>query len=458
MKVTAIFDIGKTNKKFFLFDENYQQVYKAYSRFDEIEDDDGDPADDLFSIQTWMKELFSQILRSEKYKIRAINFSTYGASFVHIGKDGKPLTPLYNYIKPMPPEIMEDFYAKYGDPMKIAKETGSPPSGMLNSGFQLYWLKYAKPEIFRKIRYSLHLPQYLSYLFTGIPVSDYTSIGCHTSLWNYEEGDYHDWVYEEGIDKILPPIVPTETSLNTEYEGRKMKIGVGIHDSSAALLPYLRCDPRPFLLISTGTWSITLNPYSTEILDRQDLEKDCLNYMRVDGYPVKASRLFLGNEYKLQVEKLLSHFGLDYGYHRKVTFDEKLYYQLRQDYRHRFHFESIQQPREQPERTEIEFFRNFEHAFHQLMLELMELQTEAVQRAIGETPIQKIYIDGGFTDNDMYVKLLSYHFKNYKLRTTQAPLGSALGAAMVIARQKVSPKFLKKHYGLKKHAPLILDQ
>ena len=457
MKVTAIFDIGKTNKKFFLFDEDYQQVYKAYRRFEGVEDEDGYPSDNLKAIQNWMKELFDEILASKKYKVRAINFSTYGASLVHLGKEGKPLTPFYNYTKPMPPEIMRDFYGKYGDQAIIAMETGSPASGMLNSGFQLYWLKYSKPEIFNQIRYSLHFPQYLSYLFTGIPVSDYTSIGCHTSLWNYEEADYHDWVYEEEIDKILPPIVPTETSINMEYGGKHIRIGIGIHDSSASLLPYLKCDPHPFLLISTGTWSISLNPYSTELLDREALANDCLNYMRIDGKPVKASRLFLGNEYKVQVDKLLRHFKLDYGYHKKVRFDEKLYYQQRENYRHRFHFESIDLRSDQPPQTEIESFENFEQAFHQLMLELMELQVESAWRAIGETPIQKLYIDGGFTDNDMYVKLLSYHFNNYKLRTTQSPLGSALGAAMVISNQKVDPKFLKKHYGLKKHVPLILD-
>ena len=59
MKVTAIFDIGKTNKKFFLFDEDYQQIYKAYNRFPEIQDEDGYPTENLPAIQSWMKDLFN---------------------------------------------------------------------------------------------------------------------------------------------------------------------------------------------------------------------------------------------------------------------------------------------------------------------------------------------------------------------------------------------------------------
>ena len=93
-----------------------------------------------------------------------------------------------------------------------------------------------------------YAPQYLSYVFTGIPVSEFTSIGCHTVLWDYEKKDYHKWVYKEGIDLKLPPIVSTETSMNINYNGKQLKIGVGIHDSSSALLPYLRSVKKKFLL------------------------------------------------------------------------------------------------------------------------------------------------------------------------------------------------------------------
>ena len=54
-KVTAVFDIGKTNKKFFLFDEKYREVYKEYTQFDEIEDEDGFPTEDINALQFWIK-------------------------------------------------------------------------------------------------------------------------------------------------------------------------------------------------------------------------------------------------------------------------------------------------------------------------------------------------------------------------------------------------------------------
>ena len=47
IKVTAVFDIGKTNKKFFLFDKNFQKVYKEITRFEEVVDEGGHPTENL---------------------------------------------------------------------------------------------------------------------------------------------------------------------------------------------------------------------------------------------------------------------------------------------------------------------------------------------------------------------------------------------------------------------------
>ena len=455
MKVTAIFDIGKTNKKNFLFDRQFQVVYKTYACFEEGVDDDKYPCDDLGKLTQWMRKTFQATCSKPEFEIQRVNFSAYGASFVHLDEAGNPVTPLYNYLKPFPEDLWQSFYQKYGDELSIAKETASPPLGMLNSGLQLYWLKYTKPQLFQKIRWSLHFPQFLSFLFTGIKVSDFTSIGCHTGLWDYAKNDYHHWVYAEGIDRILPPIVDTSTSMNGNFESKKMKIGIGIHDSSSALLPYIRADKKPFLLILTGTWSITINPFSNDTLSEEDLQNDCLSYMQKDGKPVKASMLFLGNEYKIQVDKLHTHYSKDYDDHRKMEFDQNVYLKLKEDYRHYFRFESIQSDRKQPQKTSLKQFKTFKEAFHQLMLELMELQIQSVERVIGNSDISKLYVDGGFADNQIYIGLLSNHFRNFKLLTTKSPLGSALGAAMVISDQEVGEDFLIKSYGLKRHQPPI---
>ena len=453
-KVTAIFDIGKTNKKFFLFDQKYKEVYREYASFEEIKDEDGYPTENLTSLQTWLKELFERILHHDKYIIKAINFSTYGASLVHLDEDGNPLTPLYNYTKEIDSNLVDSFYEKYGPELELTRTTGSPKSGLLNSGMQLYWIKHTKPEIFKKIKYSLHLPQYLSFIFTGIPFSEYTSIGCHTSLWNYEEKDYHSWVYKEEIHKILPPIVSTETSVNMNYNGKRVKIGVGIHDSSSALLPYVRSVKKPFVLVSTGTWSIALNPFSDVPLTNEETEAGCINYMRINGKPVKSSRLFLGNEYKLQVAELAKKFNVDKDYHKTVKFEYDVYFEIIKEFQYCFRWKSFSD-KNMPKKTSYSY-NTFEHAYHQLMIELAQLQVQSIKRIADTQEIDRLYVDGGFTDNDLYIKLLSHYLRGMKLRTTKASLGSALGAAIAISDSKLNSKFLKKNYALKKHVPFII--
>ena len=450
MKVSAIFDIGKTNKKFFLFDQHYREVHKEYIRFEEIVDEDGFPCDNLSAIVGWIKEKLEKAILHPEWEVETVNFSTYGASFVHLDRRGNPLTPLYNYLKPLPDDIRQSFYDQYGAPGTFAQETASPSLGMLNSGLQLYWLKRTRPDLFSKIHRSVHFPQYLSYLFTGLPVSEYTSLGCHTALWDFDRGDYHQWVYREEVDKLFPPLVSTDTQIGIRLHGKLLKVGVGIHDSSGALLPYVIADNKPFLLVSTGTWSIALNPFSTDPLTAEDLSNDCLHFMRIDGSPTKAARLFLGKEYSGQLEKLRTHFGVDKGSEKEIPFNADQYRTFQKQGDRYFRFDHISLPRQQPSENKWANLSSFAEAYTQLMLELTELQVHACHRAMGSTQINKLYIDGGFANNELYVQMLAQSFPEAKIRTTQSPLGSALGAAVVMATDPIGKRFLKKHYGLKK--------
>ena len=63
LPVVAIFDVGKTNKKLFLFDEDYQLVFEKTARFTETVDEDGDPCENIenlrLSIFDSLREVFS---------------------------------------------------------------------------------------------------------------------------------------------------------------------------------------------------------------------------------------------------------------------------------------------------------------------------------------------------------------------------------------------------------------
>src|SRR5512146_166777 len=99
-EVIAIFDIGKTNKKVLLFDEKLNLVYQDEKKFPEVNDDEGFLCDDIERFETWLSGTLKTL--TDEYEIRAINFSTYGATLMYLDEKGKRLTPAYNYLKPMP--------------------------------------------------------------------------------------------------------------------------------------------------------------------------------------------------------------------------------------------------------------------------------------------------------------------------------------------------------------------
>ena len=285
-----IFDIGKTNKKLLLFDEQYRVIHEEARQFTEISDEDGFPCEDIIAITKWIKDLFNKLVSDDRFEIKGINFSAYGASFVCLDENLEPVPPMCNYLKPFPAAIQKKFYSDYGGESAVSKRTASPASGNLNSGMQLYRLKQEKPGEFKKIKYALHLPQYLSFILSGSVKSDITSIGCHTNLWNFQQHHYDAWVEKEGIlEKLAPLAKSNEVAAIVQ---KNIPVGIGLHDSSAALIPYLISFNEPFVLISTGTWCISLNPFNHGMLTDYELHKDCLCYLSYEGRAVKASRLF----------------------------------------------------------------------------------------------------------------------------------------------------------------------
>lgn len=107
--VIAIFDIGKTNKKVFLFNEAYEVVFEKSSTLPETTDEDGYPCENLALLTEWVKNAFQEIAAMNTFNVVAANCTAYGASLVHLDKNGEPVTPLYNYLKPYPEVLTKNF-------------------------------------------------------------------------------------------------------------------------------------------------------------------------------------------------------------------------------------------------------------------------------------------------------------------------------------------------------------
>ena len=132
--------------------------------------------------------------------------------------------------------------------------------------------------------------------------------------------------------------------------------------------------------------------------------------MRINGKPVKSARLFLGNEYTIQVKKLSDYFKVSEDYHKSIKFDYDTYLEILKNMKPIFRWEGIINETI-PKETKITY-DNFVHAYHHLMIELVLLQVKSIKVATGDDNIEKLYIEGGFSDNDVYIKLLTHYLRN----------------------------------------------
>lgn len=434
--VAAIFDVGKTNKKLFLFDENYKIVYEKSARFTEIVDEDGEACENVESLRSSVRDSLQEVLRLPEFEVQAINFSAYGASIVCIDGAGEPVCPLYSYLKPYPEELRKQFYDTYGGEGEFSKQTASPVLGSLNSGMQIYRIRHERPELFDRISYALHLPQYISYLVTGKCFSDLTSIGCHTNLWDFRKNDYHEWVRKEGVIDKLAPIAPSDEVVPAPFMGNVYKAGIGLHDSSAALIPYLVNFQEPFVLLSTGTWCISLNPFNTTPLTEAELQRDCLRFMQYKGKPVKASRFFGGYEHEQQTKRIAEHFNLNTAHYKTVPFDPEIISKLQR--------EQGPAPGAGPginqlqvsvfAQRELSSFASYEEAYHQFILDLVTQQVASTQLVLEGADVKRIFVDGGFSKNPIYMNLLAAAYPDKEVYAASMAQATAVGTALAIHR------------------------
>jgi sugar (pentulose or hexulose) kinase len=417
--VIAVFDIGKTNKKVFLWDTAFQIVFEKQQHFAEIVDEDGFACEDLPALQQWIIQTFTELCQMPEFELIGLNFSAYGASFVYVDRTGEPVAPLYNYLKPVSVPFP---YADFGGEAEFARKTASPILGNLNSGLQVFAARNGVfwPEVFQ----ALHFPNYLASLFTGKFLSEITSIGCHTAFWDFDKGQYHPWV--SAIEDKLAPISGTAS---LEIDG--INYGLGLHDSSAALVPYLRTVSDEFVLLSTGTWCIAMHPFNDSPLTADELANDVLCYLQPNGKPVKASRLFGGHFHEEQVARMESHFG---GSYQDLKFSDEAY-ELKP--KTSSVFESAFASRN------LTDFADLASAYDQFMVDLVGQQICSLNLLLKDAPVKQLLVDGGFSKNEWYMRLLARAFPEIEVYAAEVAQASALGAALLVYKGELPQNLIQ---------------
>ena len=57
-----VFDVGKTNQKYFLFDPDFKILKRERIKVQKIKDEDGHKAENIAGIEKWMKDRFDELM------------------------------------------------------------------------------------------------------------------------------------------------------------------------------------------------------------------------------------------------------------------------------------------------------------------------------------------------------------------------------------------------------------
>ncbi|CAM5540567.1 Xylulose kinase [Aquamicrobium terrae] len=292
----AVFDLGKTNSKLFVFapdgrllDERRTRPVWTQFRGRSVLDDEA-----LFA---WMSAGLAEAVA--EHDVERMMVSAHGCAFALVNGN-RLLHPILDYEQEIP-----DAVAAVIDPMLPPfSETFTPhlPLGF-SIARHLYWLETAEPELFSAADAILFYPQYWVWRFSGRPLTEASYLGAHNQFWAPLKRDFSSLVDRLGWRSKFPPLAPAgsvvgQTQVRLAGGGtRSVAVHNGVHDSNAALAYYRMTGLAGFTLVSTGTWVIIINLDCP--LDALEEGRDMIANVTVKGEPAPSLRFMGGREFDL---------------------------------------------------------------------------------------------------------------------------------------------------------------
>ncbi|MDR0387398.1 MAG: carbohydrate kinase [Treponema sp.] len=459
----AVIDIGMTNKKVAVYDDALTQIGAVYRNFPpRIEN--GLEVHDLEAMEEWFIEELAKF--AGEYPIKALAVTTHGATFVCVGKDGKPSAPCVYYTHEPGDEFQDRFYSLFGTPEFLQERTGTPYfKALINPAKGILFLKENYPEQFGNTSHLLLYPQYWGYRFTGKTGAEGTYMGCHGYLWDQVEHKLSSVAEGLGVASLMPGKIGnswdvlgnvTEEFARKAGLSRDVIVTMGIHDSNSSLLPHFAKKGKTgFALNSTGTWCVIMNPVKTYGFTPDELGKVVFFNISAFGGPIKTAIFQGGKEFEIWSALLMKLHG------RKdiPSYDRELYRTILAE-KDAFLLPELvagsgQFPGSKPRIAEAgaEYpyediasgkvlppsFQSYERGIALLRISLVMQTVTAMERTgvscadslqgAADSP-GEVFIEGGFRKDEAYNVLVSAFLRNQRVYLTDIAEATALGAAM----------------------------
>jgi len=449
----AVLDVGKTNKKILIFDEQLRIVDEVYAS---IAADESAPVhiERVQDSADWFLDQLPAL--AARHDIRAVSVTTHGATCVYLDEAGELAFPVVAYTTDPGQEFSDRFYARCGDARALHERLATPDMGALAclaKGIAFAQEYYG--DEFQRVATILGFPQYFSFLLTGKAGAETTYMGCHSYLWDFAAGKHSDVLDALGIRALMPtpvrhavdvlgtvaPDVAARTGLGTD-----VVVTHGIHDSNASLLPFLIQNDEPFVLNSTGTWCVMMCPAENATLTAAEMDAGAFCNCDANGHPVKTGVVMAGAEHDRWWRIISERTGAT----EIPEFDAALVQSVLdaadtfilpgvmpgtgpfpvcksavQESGSRFAMADIASGATGPD-----CFASAERAYAVLCCALAMLSCEELL-AVGTYDGMPIYVEGGFRKNAAYQALLAALFPNSPIYLTDMKEATAFGSALL---------------------------
>ena len=289
---TAVLDIGKTNLKIHLLDDDGTLLAERSRPNQSLP---GPPWRhyDLAAIESWLLATLAELGRS--HRLDAFVAACHGSGGVLVDEQG-PLLPPIDYENPVPPAVAAE-YRGLVPPFPMCSAPIQTQAGHFAQ--QLLMMQRGFPETFARARHFLPLPQYWAWRLTGRAVLEPTMLGAQSQLVNPLDGSSTGIAEKLGWQHLLSELVPPFQRVGQPRPGLglppDMAVLAGIHDSTANLHCYQAAGLTDFTLLSTGTWLVGMCP--TTPVEALDAAFGMTVTSDADGRPIAGVLTMAGREY-----------------------------------------------------------------------------------------------------------------------------------------------------------------
>ncbi|HYM09523.1 MAG TPA: rhamnulokinase family protein [Bryobacterales bacterium] len=230
-----------------------------------------------------MKKGLAAAARRAGGEIASIGVDTWGVDYALLGPDGALVENPYHYRDARTNGVMEKLFAVV--PREQVFERTGIQFMQLNTLYQLYALRLARPHVLEQARTLVMMPDLFHYWFTGRAASEYT-IATTTQFYDPRQRAWAREMLERlGIPaRILPEIVSPGTKLGALLAPVAEETGAGApvviapasHDTGSAVAA-VPAQGGDWAFLSSGTWSLLGAEVAAPIINRATLEANFTN-------------------------------------------------------------------------------------------------------------------------------------------------------------------------------------